>query len=93
MTDKEKDEILEIFINPRIDLIKKVIYFDGWSGYEDCAGLLIFYGIDDSIQRVTWSSSGYGSNYEFEPIEISYENMLEEIKEMEESILNNSLNF
>jgi hypothetical protein len=28
MTDKEKDEILEFFINPRIDLIKKVIYFE-----------------------------------------------------------------
>lgn len=91
MTDKEKNEILEIFTNPRIDLIKEVIYFDGWSSWEDCAGILIFRGIDDSLQRVNWSSCGYGSNYEFEPIEISYEDMIEEIKEMEEAITNVSL--
>ena len=33
-----------------LSIIKKIIYFDGWQTYEECGGIMIFEGIDDSIQ-------------------------------------------
>ena len=43
MTDLER--VMEIFVDADISIIKEIIYLNGWSGYEDSAGYLIFKGI------------------------------------------------
>jgi hypothetical protein len=45
------ENLNEIFIDFDQSLVKTVIYFDGWCGYDDSAGVFIFQGIDDSIKN------------------------------------------
>ena len=89
MTDLER--VMEIFVDADISIIKEIIYLNGWSGYEDSAGYLIFKGIDDSIQWCKYASSPYkeDSNHYFEPQEITADEALEMIQEMEKYINEN----
>ena len=84
--------ILEIFQEVDLTIIKSILYFDGWSGYEECGGYLIFRGIDDSLQLVEY---GYcvmaedNTNY-FRPYELTKEAALEKIREMDDQIKNST---
>lgn len=85
MTDLER--VIEIFVDADISIIKEIIYFDGWYGYEECSGYLIFKGIDDSIQCCTYGYSVFAddNNNYFDPREITAEEALEMITEMEKA--------
>lgn len=52
LTSQLIKEITDCFHEPDISLIKTVLYFDGWSDYEECGGILVFRAIDDSFQIV-----------------------------------------
>ena len=85
MTDLE--HVMEIFVDADISIIKEIIYFDGWCGYEESGGYLIFKGIDDSIQCCNYGysvMSDDNNNY-FDPREITAEEALEMIQEMEKA--------
>jgi hypothetical protein len=81
-------DIRDIFFEPDISIISGIYYFDGWSDYEECGGVLIFQGIDDSIQCVEY---GYcvmvedHTNY-FDPFDITEEEMELMIAEIEDQI-------
>ena len=81
-------DLNEIFEKPDLSIIKSILYFDGWSDYEEFGGILIFRGIDDSIQSIEYGYSVMSSdntNY-FTPVEISLERAIEMITEMKEMI-------
>jgi hypothetical protein len=85
------ENLNEIFEDFDQSLVKNVIYFDGWCGYDDSAGVFIFQGIDDSIQMASYSTSCMSSdntNY-FALDEITVEQAIDIITEMNESIKNN----
>jgi hypothetical protein len=50
-------QITETFVDADPSIIKEVLYFDGWSDYEETGGYLIFTGIDDTIQLVEYGYS------------------------------------
>jgi hypothetical protein len=81
-------EISETFHEADLTIIKNVIYFDGWSDYEESGGLLIFRGIDDSIQTLDF---GYcvmaedNTNY-FRPNEVSVHEAQRQISTMNAAI-------
>jgi hypothetical protein len=54
LTPELAKEIQECFKDPDLSLIKSILYFDGWSDYEECGGILVFKAIDDSIQIVDY---------------------------------------
>jgi hypothetical protein len=86
--------IREVFSNPDLTLIKSVIYFDSWNGFEEYGGLLIFRGIDNSIQSLEFGYSVMGednTNY-FRPNEVSLDEAISEIAQMEEIIRTNTEN-
>jgi hypothetical protein len=86
-TEEDKKEILDIFPQADYSIVKGIYYFDGWSDYEENAGLLIFQGIDDSIQYVEYGQCPYSTyNDIFNPEEITIEQAEELIKDMEEII-------
>lgn len=76
LTKIDIENIKEIFVDADISLIKGIYFFDGWSTYEECGGILIFKGIDDSIQVVEYGYSVYSTTC------INHFN-LNEIKELE----------
>lgn len=85
MTDLE--HVMEVFVDADISIIKEIIYFDGWCGYEECGGYLIFKGIDDSIQYCEYGSyvmADDNTNY-FRPQEVTADEALEMIQEMEKA--------
>ncbi len=88
LTKEEKASILEVFQEPDFSLIKSIVYFDGWTSYEECGGILVFIAIDDTIQIVDY---GYcvmaedNTNY-FTMREVSSVEAEEEIREMNEAI-------
>lgn len=85
LTSETSKEIQETFLNVDLSLIKGVYYFDGWSDYEECGGILIFQGIDDSIQYVEYGHcvmcEDNINHFNFE--EIAEEEMEFKIQEME----------
>ena len=97
-TADDIERIKELFskiIQSDLDLIKEVVYFNGWSDYEEGDGILIFKLIDDTYQMVAYGCSmlrlmsGYDTavyGEEFEPEEISEWEAIEEINEMEKMI-------
>jgi hypothetical protein len=61
-----------------------IIYSNWWTGYSDAAGLLILYHRKTKkYYEQTYSSSPYGNNYDWDPEEISFENALKSMEEME----------
>ena len=89
MTDLER--AMEIFEDIDISIIKEIIYLDGWSGYEESRGLFVFKGIDDSIQYCEYGScvmADDNTDY-FRPQEITPDEALEMITEMEKYINEN----
>lgn len=76
--------VLDTFKDADLSLIKEILYFDGWTTYEEDGGYLIFLGIDDTIQLCEY---GYcvmaedNTNY-FNPIEITRDEMDRRILEM-----------
>lgn len=82
-----KQQIFETFEGVDLSIVEEVLYFDGWTSYEECGGYLIFKGIDGSIQRCEY---GYcvmadDNTNHFQPVEITHEEYLECIKEMDEA--------
>jgi len=69
------DQILDTFVDVDLSIIKEVVYFDGWSTYEESGGYLIFIGIDDSIQRVEYGYCVMVSREDninhFDPVDIT----------------------
>lgn len=90
-----KKEILDIFPDADLSLIKEVIYLDSWSSYEEFGGLLIFIGIDDSVQKCDYGYCVMAENNEnlFLPQEITLAVAAEEIADMKHAISQSSLNF
>jgi len=86
LTDDTKKEIIDFFADADLSLVKEILYFDGWSDYEECGGILVFKAVDDSIQIADY---GYcvmaedNTNRFFPLREVSLEEAQEEIKEME----------
>ncbi len=86
LTIDDIERIKDLFLNPDLSVIKSIIYFNGWSDFEEHGGILIFKGIDDSIQLVNYGYSVMSSdniNY-WDLIDIDEEKVLEEINSMEE---------
>jgi len=90
---EEIAEIEELFEDADISLIKSIIYFNGWSDWEESGGYLIFEGIDNSIQMCEY---GYcvmaedNANY-FKPEEITEDEADDMIDEMNKEIENCNL--
>lgn len=86
LTDDQRRQIKEVFVDVDFSIIESVLYFDGWSSYEECAGALIFLGIDGSLQVVHYGHCVMvKDNNRFEPRDISREEADELIKELEEA--------
>jgi hypothetical protein len=80
--------ISETFPDADLSIVKEVLYFDGWSGYEECGGYLIFVGIDDTVQLCEYGYSVMApeeANH-FSPREITEERSRELIAEMDACI-------
>lgn len=80
-----RQQICETFVGTDLSIIEEVLYFDGWTSYEECGGYLIFKGIDGSIQRCDY---GYcvmveDNTNHFLPTEITHEEYLACVQEME----------
>jgi hypothetical protein len=86
--DERIADIEEMFDDADVSLIKEIIYFDGWSTYEESGGYLIFKGIDDSIQLCEYGYSVMGDDNTdyFQPVEITQQQADDMIKEMDEWI-------
>lgn len=88
VTDDTKKEITELFADADLSLIREILYFDGWSDYEESGGILVFRAIDDSIQIADY---GYcvmaeDNTNRFYLREVSLAEAQQEIKEMEAAI-------
>jgi hypothetical protein len=82
-------EILDIFHDADLTLIKEVLYFDGWSDYEENGGILVFKAIDDSIQIAHYGYSVMADDNtpHFYPLqEVTIEQANYEIQEIEDLI-------
>lgn len=79
-------EVKEVFgEDADTSIIEKILYFSGWTSWEDSSTLLIFRGIDGSLQMDEHSSSPYNSEpIIFSPREISQSEADDFISEMEE---------
>ena len=88
MRHSDGAEILDIWPDADLSIVDSVLYFDGWSSYEDAAGILIFKGIDGSIQAVEWQDSPYtsGSTRDFDPREVTDEEALDLTSDMKAAI-------
>lgn len=82
------DEIMEVqgaYDTVDVSIIERIIYFKGWTSYEEDGGILIFEGIDGSIQMAEYGSSVFSSERDsFNPRDITQEEADEEIRKMEE---------
>jgi hypothetical protein len=90
LTSETTESLNELFKNPDLSIVKELIYFDSWVSYEEFGGIVIFKGIDDSIQMVDF---GYcvmaedNGNY-FTPNEVDLAQALDSMNEMISAILN-----
>lgn len=65
LTEEIKESLLDTFgTKLDLDLIKKVIYFDGWSDWEEAGGYFIFLAIDDTIQFTEYFNGVFGNESE-----------------------------
>jgi hypothetical protein len=86
--EHHKTEILGLFEDADLELIEKILYFDGWSDYEESGGILVFEAIDGTIQIVDY---GYwvmmSDEHSFFPLrEVTFEEAQKEIADMEKAI-------
>ena len=88
MFEDQLKEIEELFEGADTSIIKSIIYFNGWSDYEECGGILIFVGIDDTIQFCSFGTCVFAEDNTdyFEPYEITQEVADQKIKDMEKMI-------
>lgn len=86
VSEQEREQILDLFGSTAdVSIIDEILYFEGWSGYEDHAGYLIFRGIDGSIQFDEYAYCAAACDYSvaiFTPREITQEEMTDYIIEM-----------
>lgn len=83
-SQKELDNIIELWPDADLSIIKAIYYFDGWSDYEEDGGILVFQGIDDSIQIAEYGHCVMSSdNNHFDIDDINEGVALERIKEIE----------
>lgn len=61
LSPNQAEEVISAFPDADITLIDEIIYFDGWTSYEECGGYLIFKGIDGSIQFAEYGTSVFSS--------------------------------
>lgn len=87
MDARTQQNILDTFAGVDLSIIEEVLYFDGWMSYEESGGYLIFKGIDGSIQRCEYGYSVMADDNtnHFEPMDITHEEYLRCVKEMDET--------
>ena len=91
LTQDEKTEILSIFPDADLEIVDSLLYSNGWSGYDACAYIIIFIGIDGSTQCCWASDDCMNSDPEwniFRPYEVTDEEAVQLVAEMEEAIEN-----
>ena len=82
-TAEELSDIREIFPGADLSLIKGIYYFDGWADFEEDGGILIFQGIDDSIQIAEYGHCvTVGDSNSFDLEEVDEETAKQRIQEM-----------
>lgn len=88
MTPKEIENIKNYFPDFDLEIISKIIYWDGWTSYEEHGGLFIFEAFDGSYQKIEYGSCVFGdpSNYATDIFEITLEEMKSQIQEMNDII-------
>lgn len=81
-----KQHIFEIFADPDLSMIKRLLYFKHWRNSEQCKGYLIFVGIDDTIQQCQYGHhvSDEDKTQYFRPVQIEHAQYLERVKEIDE---------
>jgi hypothetical protein len=85
-----KQEILDTFMDADLSIVQEILFFDGWTSYEEHGGYLIFRGIDGSIQRCEYGHSvmdDHDTNH-FCPMDITDEEFHASVAEMEEAAQN-----
>ena len=84
MTSADFSALVDTFSDVDTTIIKEVLYFDGWTSYEECGGFLIFVGVDDSIQKADYGTSVFAEDNTqyFRPYVITREEADREIAEM-----------
>ena len=90
MKKEDLEEIERLFEDVDLSIIKSIIYFDGWSDWEECGGYLIFLGIDDTHQLCEYGfcvMAEDNTNY-FNPREITLKQAEDMIEEMNREIDN-----
>ena len=93
MNPEQIQEVKDTFPDADLSLIEEIIYFNGWNGYEEHGGILIFKAIDDSFQLATYGNNVFSEdtkNY-FDLYELSQEEAVKEISDMEVCIERNNL--
>lgn len=73
LTAKEVQDVLDTFEDADVSIIESILYFDGWSTYEEYGGYLVFRGIDGSIQYCKYGycvMASDNTNY-FRPRDVS----------------------
>lgn len=87
LTTAEIENVLSAWDDADIAIIKRIIYFDGWQTYEECGGIMVFEGIDDSIQIASYGKCVMADGPEpFCPLEISKDEADAQIEEMTEQL-------
>lgn len=69
-----------------LEIIKEVIYCNGWSTYEEFGHVFIFKAFDDSFQKIDYGHNVFTGNWSDYMQEISEEQVKLEIEEMEKII-------
>lgn len=92
MTITLQKQLQDTFHDIDLSLIADVIYFDGWSNYEESGGIFVFKAIDDSIQIAECGNCVMSSDItSFYPLrEVSLEIAKCEIDNMNKIIENNN---
>lgn len=83
LTSDEAENVLSAWEDADLEIIKRIIYFDGWQSYEECGGIMIFEGIDGTFQIAEYGKCVMASGCEpFAPRDISEDEMSMQINQM-----------
>lgn len=84
--------VVDTFEDADVEIIKHIEYFDGWQSYEECGGILVFTGIDGSIQVCDYGHcvmADENTNH-FEPREVTRDEADRLIAEMTKAAENSN---
>lgn len=86
VTNEDMEEIQSLWKDFDISQIAQIIYFDGWSNYEEYAHLLVFLGHDDKIYQIESAHSVMISDVPSMLTAASVEDANEAINDMKQAI-------